>query len=1091
MFFTYARCALSQRFFSAVCFISAFCILFFTAIVLKAQTDIRFQHITVDDGLSQSSVSSMVQDKFGYLWIGTRDGLNKYDGSTFTTYRHDKKAYSLPARSITALYLDDQEQLWIAYRNGLSLFVPASNHFRNYSLRPDSSSNLYVRDFDVISDSVILLSTNQGIFSFNPDRGNLKTSNNYPLFNKLNIANVVLSDPIYQWVASDSVLWRQRKGDSVWVEIYRDRGRIKIAHFEKTNEFYLRTEHRLLKYNAVSNSFGLVANLSASQWPDSESIIKTEEGNLWVAHGEVSVFDKNDKLIKRARHISEDPNSLSGPFVSSLYETRDGVVWVGTNGLGLNKYDPYRSVFNYIGHFPGAEITLWDNYITCVFTRNDNNLLVGTLEGLSLIDLNKRESVYRLVFGKDGRTGRVQNIFTDSKDRVWLCTNRGLMLLQGTDIHPSGIPLLDDPRLTIFDVVEVDPVRFLFTTNKSVYLWNQQSNRVDEIYPFGSPVLKKIGNQYWLESGDQIKVLDIDAKKITRTFPPNGSDSLHAPLSSLKAIHIDASNRAWIGTEGGGLSLYNPADSTFRHFTEKHGLPNSVVYGILEDDKGHLWLSTNKGLSVFDLSTLSFVRHFTRNDGLQSNEFNTWAYFKSPSGNLFFGGVNGLTFFDPQQALNIPSFTPKAIVTGFYLNNVRQEQDTHPEVNRLFSKNEIELGWAERNFGFDMAGLGFTFPSGVQYQYQLEGYDKNWNLIGNQSRISFTNMPPGKYTLLVKSGNSNGQWEAEPLAIKITITTPFWKSAWFITGFAALVVLLALVVYDQRIKFLKRRATLLQMLVEERTRQIQRQQEEIATQNEELAAQAETLENTNAELEQRVERRTSRLRQLNEELVDQNTQLEQFAFITAHNIRGPIARIRGLISLLEPKSLTEITKHLETSVNNLDEVITDLNAVLSITHNVGKKFELVAIREQLKLVLRTLSSEIESINAQVDISDFEDARIMGLKAYFQSIFHNLIHNALKYSDPLRKTVITCRTTREDGRIIIVVEDNGIGIDMRYAKDKIFKLHQRFHSNTIGKGIGLYLVKTQVKVMRGKISVESELNAGTQFTISLPAPETPL
>lgn len=1055
---------------------------------LHAQTDIRFQHITVDDGLSQSSISSMVQDKFGYLWIGTRDGLNRYDGSTFVTYLHDKKPHSLLRRSISGLYLDHEDQLWVAYTNGISVYRPAVDHFDNYPLWPDSTSNLYIRDFDAVDDSTILLSGNQGILKFNPISGKLSSVKNYSMFQQKNIANVVISDPGYTWVSSDTVVWRQRRGDTTWQEIFRDQGRIKISYFEKTKELYLRTEFKLLKHDAKSGTFNAIATLASSQWPVSESMLKTSDGHLWVAHGDVSVFDSQDRLVYRGRHVLEDPNSLSGPFASVIYETRDGVVWVGTNGLGINKYDPYRSVFNYIGHYPGADVTLWDNYITSIYSEDDTHLLVGTLEGISLIDLEKRKSVYKPIIGKDGRTGRVQDVFKDSNNRTWLCTNRGLMQLDAQTVKPSGIPQFDDPNLNIYEVATVDSHQFLFATSTSVYLWDQRNNRIEMVFPFGTPVIKKIGNEYWLESGNQIRVLELRTKKIIRTFPRNGSDSIRAPLGSLKVIHVDGKNNVWIGTEGGGLSFYNATDGTFRHYTEKDGLPNSVVYGILEDETGNLWLSTNKGLSVLNPATSTFVRHFTRNDGLQSNEFNTRAFFKSPHGVLYFGGVEGLSYFDADRALNIPIFTPKTIVTGFYLNNVRQEQDTHPEVNRLFSEQRIILDWTERNFGFDIAGLGFTFPSGVMYQYKLEGYDNNWNQVGNQSRLSFTNIPSGSYTLLIKSGNRSGQWEQEPLAIHITVVTPFWKSVWFIAGFISLVILLVFIAYDQRIKFLKRRAVQLQNMVDERTREIQRQQEEIAAQNEELAAQAETLEHTNAELEQRVERRTSRLRQLNEELVEQNTQLEQFAFITAHNIRGPIARIHGLISLLQTDNLAEITRHLETSVKNLDEVITDLNAVLSITHNVGTKFELVAVREQLNLVLASLSSDIEHNNATVDITGFEDVDIMGLKAYFQSIFHNLIHNALKYSDTLRKPVITCRTQRVENRILLIVEDNGIGIDMRYAKDKIFKLHQRFHSNTIGKGIGLYLVKTQVKVMRGKITVDSELNVGTRFTIDLPAPD---
>ncbi|MFZ6001748.1 MAG: ligand-binding sensor domain-containing protein, partial [Bacteroidota bacterium] len=555
----------------------------YASIVLNAQTDIRFQHITVDDGLSQSSISSMVQDKFGYLWIGTRDGLNRYDGSTFVTYLHDKKPHSLPRRSISGLYLDHKEQLWVVYTNGVSLYQPAFDHFDNYALWPDSTSNLYIRDFDAVDDSTVLLSSNHGVFRFNPLNGKFSLADDYIKFREKSITNMILSDPTFTWVSSDTVVWRQRRGDTAWEEVYRNQGRIKISYFEKTKELYLRTEFKLLKYDADSSRFDVIATLASSQWPVSESMLKTSDDHLWVAHGDVSVFDGEDKLIYRGRHVLEDPNSLSGPFASVIYETRDGVVWIGTNGLGINKYDPYRSVFNYIGHYPGADVTLWDNYITSIYSEDDTHLLVGTLEGVSLIDLEKRKSVYKPIVGKDGRSGRVQDVFKDSSNRTWLCTNRGLMQLEGQTIKPSSIKQFDDPDLNIFDVAIVDTHQFLFATSTSVYLWDQRKNRVEKVFAYGTPVIKKIGDEYWLESGNQIRALDLRTKQIARVFPRNGSDSLRAPLGPVKVIHVDSKSNVWIGTEGGGLSLYNAKDSTFRHYTEKDGLPNSVVYGILED----------------------------------------------------------------------------------------------------------------------------------------------------------------------------------------------------------------------------------------------------------------------------------------------------------------------------------------------------------------------------------------------------------------------------------------------------------------------------------------------------------------------------
>lgn len=1057
------------------------------SISLLAQTAIRFERITVEDGLSQSAITSMVQDKYGYLWIGTLDGLNRYDGNSFAVYRDSKKSESsLSAHSINNLFLDANENLWVSHRNGLSVYEPDFDKFRNYNTQIDDR-NVYVRDLDHMADSLVVLSTNVGILDFNPQTGKVGESKLYSRFKNENVRELVVTKNKTTWVFTERCVSKKVWGSDQWTEFFRDETQLKATYFEKFDEIYVRAGNQLLKYDWVKDRFLAIAVLPKDQWSNFSGMLKTSTGTLWVAHGGISVFDSNDKLTNTLFHIPQDPNSLSGPFVSAIYETRDGVVWVGTNGLGLNKYNPSRSIFGYLGTFPGAPLTLSNNYINSLYTEDDTSILVSTLGGLSIIDLKNSSSRHFLVKGRDATEGRIFKIFDDTRGNKWLATNRGLMLFRGNEIRGTGNSQLDRPDLNVYDAVSINESEILLATDKGILNWDQAKNEVSAIHSDGSLVISKIGNAIWFESGEQLKIMRWSDKKIIKSFPKNGSDSLNAPLASIKCIFRDSDHNVWIGTDGGGLSYYDSLTQNFRHFGEFDGLVNNVVYGILEDEAGNLWMSTNEGLSVFDRKRGKFIRTFNKTDGLQGNEFNTRAYFRSPSGTMYFGGVNGLSFFDPGQALKIPSVTPTTVLTGFYINNVKQIDLEDAQIGKLYKEHEIQLDWTQRNVGFDIAGLGFTFPSGVQYQYKLEGFDKDWNLIGNQSRITFTNLPAGDFILHVKSGNSFGDWEHEGLTIGIAVISPVWMSPWFIAGVVSFVVLSIIFFNSQRTLFLKRRAALLQSLVEDRTREIQTQKEEIAAQNEELTAQAEALENSNIELENRVAGRTQTLQRLNKELVDQNTQLEQFTFITAHNIRGPIARIRGLVNLLSPERDREVVHHLETSINALDEVISDLNSVLSIANSTNKNFEIVSLRPQLLLVLETLSQEITATGALIDISEFGDVKVLGLKAYFQSIFYNLIHNALKYSDRQRKTTIKCYAQTTESNVRIKIEDNGIGIDMRYARDKIFKLHQRFHPNIAGKGYGLFLVKTQVKVMGGKIFVESELDQGTTFTVEFPIP----
>ncbi len=783
---------------------------------------------------------------------------------------------------------------------------------------------------------------------------------------------------------------------------------------------------------------------------------------------------------------------MSSDYLACIFETRDGVVWIGSNGLGLNKYSPQLSVFNYFGSFPGAPISLSNNFVTSVITKDDNEIYVSTLDGLDIINLKLNNSRHYEIISKNRQKTRINRMLFNHTGGLWIATSKGLRKWNGKEILFTGIPLLDDPKTSVTDLLYLSSNELLVATTHGIILLDAQTNQIKRLTETGTLTMKLLGNVLWTERYTHILQLNTKTYHTIRDFSNNATDSSSLPNALIKSFYQDSEGKVWISTSGGGLSLYDEENSSFKNFTEKDGLPNEVVYGILEDRANNLWLSTNKGIAVFSKKELHCIRNFNTSHGLQGNEFNTNAYYKSPSGKMYFGGVDGLTAFLPEEALNIKSEIPQCIITGLFINGERKEQtEKQQSLGEIVNDRKINLTWSERNFGFEISSLGFSYPAYTSYQYILQDYDESWTFIENERRIQFTNIPPGNYTLRVKASNSFGEWEKEGLIVSINIQAPLWRTYWFLSLVVGLVLTSIYLVYKWRTRTLRSRAAILAQMVEERTRKLQIQQEEIAAQNEELSAQSESMENRNTELEnikttleQRVEERTTVLQKLNEELIDQNTQLEQFAFITAHNIRGPVARIKGLVNLLHTgdENLIDL---LTTSVNNLDEVISDLSSVLSIRKGLGNLAERVELKSQLQLTINMLADEITKVGGYVNIDQFQKVYVDGLRPYVHSIFYNLIHNALKYSSPDRPVFISCLNALEDDRVKIMVEDNGIGIDMRYAKGKIFKLYQRFHPEVTGKGFGLFLTLTQVEAMGGTISVESKLNEGTRFVIDLP------
>lgn len=1060
---------------------------------LNAQNDIRFQRISVDQGLSQSSIKSIVQDQYGYLWIATLDGLNRYNGREFKIYRHDKaNKNSLYSNQLVQLYLDSEQNLWLIYRDAIARYEPKTDSFTNYRITlPDSKKTLIIQGMNNLHNDIVLLITNQGLLRFNIATNEVSKSTQHAQFDGHRITSNFYLSGVGEWVITQFEAFVKFDNSSEWTSVFYDPINITGYFSEATGEVYLQTKQHLLKFSAVDKKIHVVDRFTEKDNFDinQNSIVKLSTGELWVNRGLLYVYNEKDAFKTVIRNIPQNPTSLSGDMVACVYETKDNVVWVGTNGFGLNKYDPQLSIFSHIGTYHGAPLTLSHNYVNTIYTSDDNQLFIGTFNGFDVLNLQNRQSRHFSILNSDMLPTRINKIIQDTRKNNWLLTNsKGLMRFDGNRILPSGIQALDSANLNIFGAVETGNGNYVLATGNGLYKWNPERGTSAKMNAMGSMAIGLFKNELWIESEFEVSVLDITGKNVVRSFKKNSYTSSSFPQAPIKCFYTDTDDQLWIGSWGGGLTVYDAASQQFKSYTEADGLPNSVVYGILEDAHGNLWLSTNKGICVFDKKNRKVVRNFNKDDGLQGDEFNTNAYFKSPSGKFYFGGINGLTYFNSNEAIQINSTIPKSILTGFFINQIRTDNLKNGEVINQYGDQDIVLDWNERNFGFEVASLGFTYPGRTRFKYILENFDQTWNVVDTETRLSFTNIPPGNYTLRVLSSNSFGDWETTGLRIGIVVKGPFWKDPLFIFFVVVVCIVSVVVSYFWRITALKRRAHYLQSLVDERTREIQIKNEEIQAQNEELITQSETVGKQNEELiqirtslEHKVEERTKVLKNLNKHLIEQNTQLEQFAFITAHNIRGPLARIKGLLNLL-PKDASKEMSYLDLSVQNLDEVISDLSKIINIRHGVDQLMESVPLKTMLTQVIQALEEDIEKKQATIDIDEFEDIVINGIKPYLYSILYNLLHNALKYSTSVRQPYIKCSAKKVDSKIVVSIEDNGLGIDMHYASKKIFGLYQRFHINIAGKGLGLFLIKTQTEAMGGEITVSSELNHGTSFTL---------
>jgi ligand-binding sensor domain-containing protein/signal transduction histidine kinase len=1042
--------------------------------VIQAQQNIRLEQILVKDGLSQADIKCILQDNDGFLWIGTRDGLNKYDGNKFTHYGgrfNDPTA--LYFNQILDLKPDPNGNIWIASVGGISCYERNSDTFHNY-LFPEAESTTRVNTLFVASAETIMLSTNQGMMRFNVAQKDFTRDVEYSVASQSHVKQFYSEAGAGTWIATTKGLYIKRPGNDGWNILF---GESSVHHLNRVaNTFFISTGQGLYAYDLTDNSIRQI-DLPFS-WRSVFQSLATDTGELWVASDRVAVFDLASLSLKHTISREENNNaSLTEDRARILYQSKDGMIWIGTFGYGLNKHDPNTKNFRYLG--VKSSIPLSSNYISTILTEDDTTLFIGTSRGLNVVDLGKKTNQYHF---KGDDMALVFRVKKDQSGRIWIASSKGVYQYENGKLFPLNFHEHDIP-----DFAEWDTNTFLMATHHhGLYLVNKNNEGVKQLVPPG--IVKEVSTIFlrkdliWVGSQDGLRVLSKDGQLVKHfKSQANNRSSLHSDV--IKCIVEDKAGNLWIGTWGGGLSRYNEVDGTFTTFDQDNGLPNSTVYGIIEDSQGLLWLTTNLGISRFDPREITF-ENFDYESGLQGNEFNTGAYFKSANDIIYLGGTDGVTFFDP-RSISRDTRSPSVFITDISINSIPVAKDQY--ANSINSKDELQLTWTRTNVGIGFTAVDYRNPDKIIFQFSVDD-DTTWSTIENRRNLELVDLSPGRHTLHLRAKKFGGHW-GQPTTLAMYVNPAFWKTTSFIIFLSALMIVGAYLFYRIRVKYLKRLNLRLQKLVEDRTSEIQLKNEEISAQNEALTSSKEKLARLNDKLEQKISERTKSIQQLNTDLQEQNKQLEQFSFITAHNFRGPLARIKGLINLIgtEPKeNLGQVVSYLKLSADNLDEVIQDLNKILEIKKEGETQLQTVELLPELKMALSIAEADLASKKIRVDISDFASRSIVGHKSYVQSIFSNLLVNSIKYADSTRASFIKVSCVIEGDRVRIDFADNGIGFDLGLASSKLFMPYQRFNESHSGRGLGLYIVKTQVTLMKGEITVESHPGIGSTFRMYFPS-----
>ena len=1092
----------------------------------------QFIRLSVNDGLSQSAISDIFQDRKGFVWLATRDGLNRYDGDLFTVYRRDPEDNTtISDNSITTIAEDDKGRLWFGAEFGLSRYSYLTDEFIQYiprSRNPYSGSN-YILSLQILPDGKILTGTQAGLLVFDPETATFDFEQFLELKDK--VINTILR------LDNGELLIGTNGGLHVYHENFKEKAfynyhpedsasigasSILSSYLDQQGRIWLGTLSGLDQFHPESGTFSHI-QLPYSGWPIYD-ITETPDGNLWLARDFLVSYNPDQNTSNIYKHDPNNPKSISGDLAFSLMATEEGILWVGTNGHGLNILNPLAYDFHNINHIPENSITLGNSYVSSIY-KTEDELLVGTFNTLDVISLEDQQTIRSTTLPLPaGATAYTVYAILKGQEPGYFWISCGDYLFR---YHlPTGtftlMPISANFQ-RISTLAWYDNETLLIGGQHGLYRYNLKTGQSYR-YPSvpGDPTtltshdvttIAKFRDEFWIGTARGITILNPENQTM-RQLKHQYDDPESLSDGFVKCFFVDSKQQLWVGTWGGGMCRYKAASGTFEHYGIKEGLPNNVVYGIMEDDKGFLWFSTNRGISRFAPTDESIIT-FRYQDGLQSDEFNTGAYFKDSQGIMYFGGINGLTYFHPSE-IKINRRPPNTVITNFYLNNIEVDPGPGSPLKRhILETDTVRLSWNQNNIAVRVAALDYASARMHPFRYQLEGYDEGWESLGTRNYINYTSLSPGWYTLRVQGANQWGYWDEPGRSLVIYLKPPIWYARWFQILMGIMALGLVYSVYNLRTKYYRRQNVLLESEIKIRTRTIQEKNEEIATQNEEIEQQneelrltSENLSKQNAELlEQKdelrklkdnleilVEERTLELIQANRQMAEQNSQLEQFAFITAHNLKAPISQFLGLLSILPPLHnfddyTREVLERMHGSAEQLQEVVNDLNLILDIKKGTEREFVKVDLMEHVIKVAHALKNEAQAKNITIELPKQKKVYVLGFPPYVHSIVHNLIHNAIKYSRSEVTSWIKVKISQSDEVVEMTVEDNGIGIDMKAARDKIFKLYQRFNTSHPGKGFGLFLVKTQIESMGGSVSLSSEPDQGTAvFVHFIPMPE---
>lgn len=1033
---------------------------------MNPYSEILFSGLNIENGLSNSTVNTILQDYLGFMWFGTQDGINRYDGYDFKIYRSDsEKSGRLSNNIVNVIFEDSSGVLWIGTDDGLNIYDRKMDNFKRVSISEYTTglNSETIRTIFEDDEKTLWIGTyGGGLICLDPDR-KLKTCFRNLEDDEYSISSDRVSSVIQD---KDGNIWAGTWGRGVnffdkrenkFIRFVNDpdeesslsENKVDSMFCDKEGIVWAGTTNGLNKYDNEKNGFIRFNHDPEDRFSLSNRLLSNmcedKLGNFWIGtkEGGLNYFDKAEKKFYCYKDEKNNPYSIGNNSILKVYTDRSGILWVGTFGSGLRVYKNQNKKFYHYFEKPSDTNSISSNKITCFTEDRSGNLYIGTSDK-GIIKFNDKENQFIRIKKNVNDDyplyeNRIDSLIHHSDGNIWIGTSGSGFLKFDTNTEEYSTHNFKRENDTTKNYLYV----FSLFEDEDGFIWygtaDKGINRFDPVIE--ETVHFSINEEDQNDMSDKRirKIISTDINtlllgssfggllifdKVNNTFTQFKNDPKNPKSISgnfITDIMIDSKKNIWAGTIENGLNKMIPGKKGFKRYSTNDGLPNNCINGILEDDHGNIWISTNKGISRLDPESGS-IKNYDVRDGLQSNEFNPWACLKLKNGELVFGGINGFNIFDPEEIKDNMN-CPEIVFTDFKIFNKEVEFGKNGSILKspITLTDEINLTYRESVFSFEFSALDYNIPGKNLYAYRMKGFDKGWINSGTRRYATYTNLNAGEYEFTVIGSNNDGIWNKKGKTIKINISPPFWKTFWFKSLSAVSLIAASGSVYQSKINRLRR----------ERKSQEEFTKKLLDTQENERKRIAGELHDS-----------------IGQDLLISKNKLQ--------------------ISLNNPSDSEGVIKN----INEVSDVITDtLKNVREISYSLHPyQIERLGLSKAISSIFDRIKGTVE-IKFTISIDNIDNTLHPESEISVYRIIQESMNNIIRHS---KAKEVILNVSREDNYISILISDDGIG----FSKEELGSVKDKH-------GFGIQGMMERIRLIKGEINIDSNPGEGTTLNFKIP------